>query len=66
MVLTGIAAAIVLAAGLGYFLAENPKPAWQTFSTTSTRVDDPGHNLVGPRWTGENSGTAAEGGNTSG
>jgi hypothetical protein len=66
MVLTGIAAAIVLAIGLGMFLASNPKLAWQAYTTTSTRVDDPGHNLVGPRWTGINSVTAAEGDNKSG
>jgi hypothetical protein len=61
IVLTGIIAAIVLAAGLGAFLASNPKLAWQAYSTTSTRMDDPGSNLVGPRWNGENNITAADG-----
>lgn len=66
VVLTGIAAAIVLAVGLGLYLASDPKLAWQAYSTTSTRMDDPGTNLVGPRWTGENNVTAATGGNKSG
>ena len=54
MVLTGIVVAIVVATGLGYLLAMDPTPAWQTYSTTSTRVGEPGNNLVGPRWSGEN------------
>ena len=65
-VLTGIAAAIVLAVGLGVFLAQDPKLAWQAYSTTSARVDDPGNNLVGPRWNGQNNATAADGGHKSG
>ena len=66
MVLTGIAAAIVLAIGLGVYLASDPKLAWQAYSTASVRMDDPGSNLVGPRWSGENNVTSADGGSKSG
>jgi hypothetical protein len=54
MILTGIVVAIVIAIGAGYFLStEQQQPAWQVLSSSSTRVDDPGQNLVGPAWTGE-------------
>jgi len=39
--------------GAGYFLPKEQKQAWQVYSTTSTRVGDPGGNLVGSGWTGE-------------
>lgn len=54
MILTGIVVAIVIAVGAGYFLStQEQQPTWQVLSSSSTRVDDPGHNLVGPGWTGE-------------
>ncbi|HEY9536860.1 MAG TPA: hypothetical protein VIS03_04635 [Kiloniellaceae bacterium] len=55
----GIAVSVLVAIGLGYFLPLEPKLSWQAYSSTSTRVDDPGSNLVGPRWTGENDVRAA-------
>jgi hypothetical protein len=62
--LAGIVVAIVLAIVAGYFLPKESETAWQAFSSTSTRVGDPGSNLVGPRWTGINPpGAAAEGDN---
>lgn len=55
IVLSGIVLAIAIGVGAGYFLVNSPqgKPAWQVYSTTSTRVGDPGHNLVGQSWNGE-------------
>ena len=53
MILTGIVVAIAIAAGAGYYLRAEQEPAWQVYSTDSTRVGDPGHNLVGQNWTGE-------------
>ena len=55
MILTGIVVAVAIAFGAGYFLlnAQQQQPAWQVYSTDSTRVGDPGHNLVGQNWTGE-------------
>ncbi|MCF6119349.1 hypothetical protein L2449_21150 [Mesorhizobium muleiense] len=66
MILTGIVVSIVIAFGAGYFLlsAQQQQPAWQVYSSESTRVGDPGHNLVGQNWTGEpgDNSTAAAGG----
>lgn len=55
MILSGIAVAIAIGIGAGYFLlnSQQQQPVWQVYSTISTRVDDPGHNLVGQNWTGE-------------
>jgi hypothetical protein len=52
--LAGIVVAVLLAIGIGYFFPLTPEPAWQAYSSSSVRVDDPGTNLVGPRWTGLN------------
>ena len=54
VVIFGIVAAILLAVGAGaYLTSEQERPAWQVYSTSSTRVGDPGFNLVGKNWTGE-------------
>jgi len=54
VVIFGIVAAILLAVGAGaYLTSEQERPAWQVYSTSSTRVGDPGFNLVGKKWTGE-------------
>jgi hypothetical protein len=53
MILTGIAVAVAIAVGAGYFMRAEQQPSWMVFSTESTRVGDPGHNLVGANWTGE-------------
>lgn len=59
VLLTAVVVSVLVAIGIGYALSLQPKLSWQAYSTTSTRVDDPGSNLVGPRWTGENDGPAA-------
>jgi hypothetical protein len=54
VVIIGIVAAILLAIGAGaYLTSEQQRPAWEAYSTSSTRVGDPGFNLVGKKWTGE-------------
>lgn len=53
VILGGIVAAIVLAVGAGFVLRSEQEPAWEVYSTQSTRVGEPGDNLVGPDWTGE-------------
>jgi hypothetical protein len=55
MIVTGIGAAIAIAIGASFFLSAQgeDRPAWQVYSSSSTRVADPGQNLVGPGWTGE-------------
>jgi hypothetical protein len=58
MILTGIVLAIVIAVGAGYVLQAQQELSWQFFSTDSTRVGDPGNNLVGRNWTGEPRGSS--------
>ena len=53
VVIMGIVAAIGLAVIAGFVLRGEQKEAWEVYSTTSTRVGDPGTNLVGPNWTGQ-------------
>jgi hypothetical protein len=53
MIFTGVVIAIAIAIGTGYYLQAEQQPAWMVNSTSSTRVGDPGQNLVGPAWTGE-------------
>ena len=53
VLLTGIAAAVLIAWAIGAILPLEPKLAWQAYSSTSVRVGDPGSNLVGLGWTGE-------------
>ena len=67
MIFTGIAAAIVIAIGASFVLRDEGRQrlAWEVYSTDSTRVADPGENLVGPAWTGEGT-VAAEFGSEEG
>jgi hypothetical protein len=68
-ILAGIVAAVVIAIGAGVVLRNEQEPAWQVYSSAqSTRVGDPGENLVGPDWSGEAGGGAqhAEGEETPG
>ena len=67
VILIGIAAAIVIAIGSSFVLKAQQEPAWRVYSTQSTRVGEPGDNLVGPGWSGEPGGAAhAEGEETPG
>ena len=59
VVLTGIVAAIVIAVGAGIFLRGQQEPAWEVYSTASTRVGNPGQNLVGADFSGEPDGEVA-------
>ena len=54
--LASIAVAIVIAAGAALVLNADNRPAFEAFKTSGARVGDPGHNLVGDRWSGLNSG----------
>jgi hypothetical protein len=53
VVIVGVVAAVLFAIGAGAFLISEQRPAWKVYSTSSTRVGDPGSNLVGKKWTGE-------------
>ena len=53
VVLSGIAAAIVLGVIASFVPRVDQNPAYEVYSTSSTRVGDPGYNLVGKGWSGE-------------
>lgn len=48
VILASILTAVVLAVGASFVLTGVQKPAFEVYSTSGTRVGDPGHNLVGP------------------
>jgi hypothetical protein len=52
-ILSGIAAAVVFGIIAAVVLFAVQEPAYRAYSTTSTRVGDPGTNLVGKGWTGD-------------
>ncbi len=45
--IASVAFALVVAAGAALVLDQLQQPASSAFSTSSTRVGDPGHNLIG-------------------
>ena len=59
VILAGIVAAVIFAVGAGFVLRGQQEPSWQVYSTTSTRVGDPGANLVGSDFSGEAGGGEA-------
>jgi hypothetical protein len=60
IVLASIVAAIVLAVGAVFILDVSQRPAYDVYASPSgTRVGDPGHNLVGQNWSGNNTGGTA-------
>ena len=52
VVIAGIVAALVLGLGAALALRAGQTPAYEAYSTSGARVGDPGHNLVGPTWSG--------------
>lgn len=53
VIFSGIVAAVVIAIGAGFVLRSEQESAYEAYSTQSTRVGEPGNNLVGPDWSGE-------------
>jgi hypothetical protein len=53
VILSAIALALVIAsvAGAGFYAAQ--EPVYRAQPMESVRVGNPGHNLVGPAWTGD-------------
>ena len=51
--LLAIVVAVGLAAVAAVALTSSQQYAYQAYTTTGARVSDPGHNLVGPNWTGQ-------------
>jgi len=48
-----VAGLVVLAAGAAAVLNSEQVLAYKAFATSSTRVSDPGYNLVGKNWSGD-------------
>ncbi len=55
VMLLAVVAAAVLGAGAALVLNRTQERAYEAYSTSGARVGDPGHNLVGPNWTGKGS-----------
>lgn len=53
-ILAGICVTMALAVVAAFALSEAQKDTFQVYTTSSVRVGNPGHNLVGPNWNGEN------------
>jgi hypothetical protein len=53
IVISGIVVAIALGVVSAFALRGSQEPAYEAYSTSSTRVGDPGYNLVGKNWSGE-------------
>lgn len=49
-----VIAALVLGLGAALALRSAQRPAYEVYSTSSTRLSDPGDNLVGKTWNGLN------------
>ncbi|WP_375457788.1 hypothetical protein [uncultured Enterovirga sp.] len=47
-----VVAAILLGAGAAALLSTTQKTAYVAYTTSGARVSVPGHNLVGPAWSG--------------
>jgi hypothetical protein len=52
VILASIVIAIVLGVVAALVLNSTQQPAYEAYATSGTRVGDPGHNLVGPNWSG--------------
>lgn len=53
VILIAIVAAVLVGLASAGVLISTQKYAYEAYSTSGARVSDPGHNLVGPKWTGE-------------
>lgn len=49
-------ASIALGAVAATLLAGNQRLAYEAYTTSGARVSEPGHNLVGKTWSGQNAG----------
>ena len=52
VILSSIAASVLLGVVAALILGWTQRPAYDVFSTSMTRVGNPGSNLVGPNWSG--------------
>jgi hypothetical protein len=52
-IILGVVAAIACGVIAAIVLSRLQEPAYKAYATSSTRVGDPGYNLVGRNWTGD-------------
>jgi hypothetical protein len=52
IIVTAVVASFLLAVGVGLILSAAQKPVYEVQAFPTVRIDDPGHNLVGPDWSG--------------
>ena len=52
VILASLVVAIVVGVAAALILDRTQTPAYEAYATSGTRVGDPGHNLVGPNWSG--------------
>ncbi|MDB5512851.1 MAG: hypothetical protein JWR08_2334 [Enterovirga sp.] len=53
-IVLAVVAALALGALAAALLTGAQRTAYQAYATSGARVSEPGHNLVGPTWSGEN------------
>ena len=52
MIFASVLIAIVIGVAAAFIMNTAQRPAYEVYSTSSTRVGEPGHNLVGENWSG--------------
>lgn len=52
VIFASVLIAIVIGVAAAFILNTAQRPAYEVYSTSSTRVGEPGHNLVGENWSG--------------
>ncbi len=52
MIFASVLIAIVIGIAAALILSMAQRPAYEVYSTSSTSVREPGHNLVGENWSG--------------
>ena len=52
-IILGVVAAVACGVIAAIVLSRLQEPAYKAYATSSTRIEDPGYNLVGRDWSGE-------------
>jgi len=53
VILASVLVAVVLSLAASFILDASQRPAYEVYSTSGARVGNPGHNLVGPDYSGQ-------------
>jgi hypothetical protein len=52
VIILSVLAALAFAYAASFLLSREQEPVYEAYVGSGARVGDPGHNLVGPNWTG--------------